>query len=80
MSEYFTNLGRREELRRDSFTREAVAEGIRDSLRMALDPVAPVKSLDKDKIVSLAVELAEQIEALGENDERLEKIKKVIGK
>ena len=80
MSEYFTNLGRREELRREKVKKSILADEMRDSLRAGLNPVSQALELDEEKIMVLAAGLAEKIGRLREIEAGLDAIKKVIGK
>ncbi len=80
MSEYFTNLGRREELRREKVKISILADEMRDSLRAELNPVSEALKLDEEKIMVLAAGLAEKIGRLREIEAGLDAIKKVIGK
>ncbi len=80
MSEYFTNLGRREELRREKVKISILADEMRDSLRAELNPVSEALKLDEEKIMVLAAGLVEKIGRLREIEAGLNAIKKVIGK
>ncbi|MHB9075804.1 MAG: hypothetical protein ACYC6G_20065 [Desulfobaccales bacterium] len=55
-------------------------EGLRDSLRDLLDPVAPVESLDWDNITALALDSAEARVALSRTLENIGKLKDHLGK
>ncbi len=80
MSEYFTNLGRREELRQERVKASIMAEEMRDSLREELNPACKAARLNEEKIMILAASLAEKIGELREIEAGLDAIKKVIGK
>ncbi len=55
-------------------------EGLRDSLRDMLDPVAPVETLDWDNITALALDSAEARVVLSRTVENIGRLKDHLGK
>lgn len=80
MSEYLQHVGRRAELRQELIQVNIAADSHRESLRLALDPTAPVDTLDAGKIISLAAALSEKITVAWELKANLAAIEKIIGK
>jgi len=80
MSEYHQHIGCRLELREKLSGLRMSAASHLESLRMALDPVSDFLNLDEEKIVRLAVALAEDISAAKETAAKIAAINKIIGK
>lgn len=79
MSEYLEHMGRRAELRQKLMSLKIMADSHRESLRLALDPVAEAGDLDAEKIMLLAAALAEAVTDIKETESRLAAIANIIG-
>jgi len=80
MSEYIQNVGRRAQLRQESFEKGVTFKSHLESLRLALDPLAAPWELDENKIIALAVALGENVARIKEIREQLKGIENIIGK
>ncbi len=80
MSEYLLQAGRRSELREELFSLSIAVGSHRESLRLALDPIAEATALDEIKIMTLAATLAQRISEAKEVAAKIKAIDEIIGK
>lgn len=79
MSERVENMGRREELRRERLRLASECEVLRDGLRRELPVAEDVGSLDREKILNIAVALNQSLLELAGVNKKLVILNRELG-